>query len=312
VATSTAQEPLTPDVAPEQIKAVPLRHPGRWLAVGVIVFLAIELASSMAANSRFEWGEVGHWFTSPRILHGLVKTIELTVTAMAIGIALGVLLAVMRLSPNPLVSGASWFYIWLFRGTPVLVQILLWYNIAALYPQFSLGLPFGGGTFYHFHAATVITPFVAGMLGLGLNEAAYMAEIVRAGMLSVPEGQTQAAQSLGMRRLQTMRRVVLPQAMRVIVPPTGNETISMLKTSSLVSVIAVPELLYASQLIYAVNYLTIQLLIVASLWYLIVTTVLTIGQYYLERRYGRGTARSLPDTPLQKLRRNLLVHRPHQ
>jgi polar amino acid transport system permease protein len=254
---------------------------------------------------------VGHWFTSPRILHGLVKTLELTVTAMAIGIVLGVLLAVMRLSPNPLVSGASWVYIWLFRGTPVLVQILLWYNIAALYPRFSLGLPFGGGTVSHFQAATLITPFIAGMLGLGLNEAAYMAEIVRAGIISVPEGQTQAAQSLGMRRLQTMRRVVLPQAMRVIVPPTGNETISMLKTTSLVSVIAVPELLYASQLIYAVNYLTIQLLIVASLWYLIVTTVLTVGQYYLERHFGRGTSRSLPDTPLQRLRRNLLVHRPY-
>ena len=225
---------------------------------------------------------------------------------MAIGIVLGVLLAVMRLSPNPLVSGAAWVYIWFFRGTPVLVQILLWYNIAALYPKFSVGIPFGP-TFFHFTATTVITPFVAGMLGLGLNEGAYMAEIVRAGIISVPEGQTEAAQSLGMRRLQTIRRIVLPQAMRVIVPPTGNETISMLKTTSLVSVIALPhpELLYAAQLIYSVNYLTIQLLIVASLWYLIVTTVLTIGQYYLERRYARGSARRLPETPLQRFRRNV-------
>ena len=198
----------------------------------------------------------------------------------------------------------------MFRGTPVLVQILLWYNIAAVYPRFSLGIPFGPA-FAHFNASSVITPFVAGMLALGLNEGAYMAEIVRAGIISVEEGQTEAAQSLGMTRLLTMRRIVLPQAMRVIIPPTGNETISMLKTTSLVAVIALPhpELLYAAQLIYSVNYRTIQLLIVASLWYLIITTVLTIGQYYLERHFGRGAARSLPETPFQKLQRNVAVLR---
>jgi polar amino acid transport system permease protein len=306
-----SQEQLTPSVAPDAIRAVPLRRPGRWVAAAVIAFLAIEVADSMATNGRFHWGDVGHWFTSARILNGLVKTIELTATSMAIGITLGILLAVMRLSPNPLVVGASWLYIWLFRGTPVLVQILLWYNIAALYPRFSVGLPFGGPIAFHFSAVSTITPFVAVMLALGLNEAAYMAEIVRAGIISVPEGQTQAGQSLGMSRLQTMRRIVLPQAMRVIVPPTGNETISMLKTTALASVAALPELLYASQLIYAANYETIQLLIVASIWYLIVTTVLTIGQYYLERRFARGTARSLPLTPLQRLRLSLLVRRPH-
>jgi polar amino acid transport system permease protein len=295
-----ATEPLRAD----EIKAIPVRHPGRWVATVVVVFLVVAIAESMASNKRFEWGIVGHWFFSSRILHGLVITLELTATAMAIGIALGVLLAVMRLSPNPLVSGASWVYIWLFRGTPVLVQILLWYNIAALYPRFSLGIPFGP-TFAHFNAASAITPFVAAMLALGLNEGAYMAEIVRAGIISVPEGQTHAAQSLGMTRLLTMRRIVLPQAMRVIIPPTGNETISMLKTSSLASVIAVPELLYSAQLIYAVNYRTIQLLIVASLWYLIVTTVLTIGQYYVERHFGRGATRDLPPTALQRFRRNL-------
>jgi polar amino acid transport system permease protein len=265
----------------------------------------------MASNTRFEWGVVGHYFTSRRILDGLVVTLELTAASMAIGIALGMLLAVMRLSPNPLVAGTAWVYVWLFRGTPVLVQILLWYNVAALYPRFSIGIPFGP-TFAHFDASAVITPFVAGMLALGLNEGAYMSEIVRAGIISVPEGQLDAAQSLGMRRLQTMRRIVLPQAMRVIVPPTGNETISMLKTTSLVSVIALPhpELLYASQLIYSANYRTIQLLIVASLWYLIVTTVLTIGQHYLERRYARGAARALPETVLERFRRNLSIERP--
>jgi polar amino acid transport system permease protein len=297
----------TEAVAADEIKAIPVRHPGRWVAAAIIVFLAVAIADSMASNSRFQWGIVGHYFISGRILNGLVVTLELTAASMAIGIVLGVTVAVMRLSPNPLVSGASWLYIWLFRGTPVLVQILLWYNIAALYPRFSPGIPFGP-TFAHFNASALITPFVAGMLALGLNEGAYMAEIVRAGIISVEEGQTEAAQSLGMTRLQTMRRIVLPQAMRVIVPPTGNETISMLKTTSLVAVIALPhpELLYAAQLIYAVNYRTIQLLIVASIWYLIVTTVLTFGQSYLERHFGRGTSRELPDTRLQQLRKTLL------
>jgi polar amino acid transport system permease protein len=291
-------------VRPEEIKAIPVRHPGRWLAAAIILILAAALANSVATNPRFEWGIIRHFFLSSRVLHGLVTTLELTALSMAIGIALGTLLAVMRLSPNPLVSSASWLYIWFFRGTPVLVQILFWYNIAALYPSFSVGIPFGP-QFAHFNAAALITPFVAGMLALGLNEGAYVAEIVRAGIISVEEGQTEAAQSLGMTRLQTMRRIVLPQAMRVIIPPTGNETISMLKTTSLVSVIATTELLYSVQLIYAVNYRTIPLLLVASIWYLIVTTVLTIGQYYLERYFGRGATRDLPQTPLQRLRRNL-------
>jgi polar amino acid transport system permease protein len=297
-------------VSAEEIKAIPVRHPGRWVAVGILVFLAVAIGNSIASNPRFQWGIIRHYLFSSRILSGVVVTLELTVAAMVIGIALGAVLAVMRLSPNPLVASASWVYIWLFRGTPVLVQILFWYNIAALYPTFGLGIPFGP-TFAHFTASSVITPFVAGMLALGLNEGAYMAEIVRAGIISVSEGQTQAAQSLGMTRLLTMRRIVLPQAMRVIVPPTGNETISMLKTTSLVSVIALPhpELLYAAQSIYFVNYRVIQLLIVASIWYLILTTVLTVGQYYVERHYARGAARELPETPLQRLRRNLFTFR---
>jgi polar amino acid transport system permease protein len=231
-------------------------------------------------------------------------TLELTAVAMGVGIFLGVVLAVMRLSPNPLISGASWAYIWFFRGTPVLVQLLFWNFISALYPTIALGVPFGGPHF-NFDANTLITPFVAATLGLGLNEGAYMAEIVRAGILSVGEGQTEAAQSLGMTRMQTMRRIVLPQAMRVIIPPTGNETISMLKTTSLVSVIAYTELLYTVQLIYAVNYQEIPLLIVASLWYLIVTSVLSVGQYYIERYYGRGSSRQQPLTLFQRLRKNL-------
>jgi polar amino acid transport system permease protein len=301
---SDTAEPVRPD----EIKAIPVRRPGRWVAAAIILYLTAAIVKSVATNPRFEWGIIRHYFTSSRVLQGLVTTLELTVLCMAIGIAIGIVLAVMRLSPNPLVSGASWLYIWFFRGTPVLVQILFWGFFAALYPKVSLGIPLGP-QFVHFSANSVITPFVAGMLALGLNEGAYMAEIVRAGIISVDEGQTEAAQSLGMTRLQTIRRIVLPQAMRVIVPPTGNETISMLKTTSLVSVIAVTELLYSVQLIYAVNYRTIPLLIVASIWYLIVTTVLSFGQYYLERYFARGAARELPPTPLQRLRRSLSI--PH-
>jgi len=301
----------TAEPAPEEIQAIPLRHRGRWVAVAILVFVGIALGNSVASNSRFQWGIIRHYLFDDRILRGVVVTIELTVAAMAIGIALGVVLAVMRLSPNPIIASVSWVYIWFVRGVPVLVQILLLYNIAALYPRFSLGIPFGP-TFAHFSSSALITPFVAGMLALGLNEGAYMAEIVRAGIVSVSEGQTQAAQSLGMTRLLTMRRIVLPQAMRVIIPPTGNETISMLKTTSLVSVIALspPELLYASQLIYSVNYRVIQLLLVACIWYLVLTTIATIGQYYVERRYARGAARELPETPLQRLRRTFFTHRP--
>jgi polar amino acid transport system permease protein len=249
---------------------------------------------------------VGHFLFDARILHGVRVTIELTAIAMAIGIVFGVVLAVMRLSPNRLVSGASWIYIWFFRGTPVLVQLLFWYYIAALYPKLSIGIPFGGPVIASASGNTLIHAFTAAILGLGLNEAAYMAEIARAGILSVEEGQTEAAQSLGMRRLQVMRRIVLPQAMRVIIPPTGNETISMLKTSSLVIVLSVTDLLFSAQQIYAVNYKTIPLLIVASIWYLAMTTILSIGQYYLERHYARGGTRELPPTPLQKIRMQVL------
>jgi polar amino acid transport system permease protein len=286
---------------PDEIRAVPVRHPGRWVAAAIVVVVAVALVRSAATNPHFEWGVVGEYLFDARVLAGLRVTIELTVIAMAIGIALGILLAVMRLSPNPLVSGGSWLYIWFFRGTPVLVQLLFWYNIAALYPKIGIGIPFGP-SFVHPDANSLIRPFTAAILGLGLNEGAYMAEIVRAGMISVDEGQTDAAQSLGMTRLQTLRRIVMPQAMRVIIPPTGNETISMLKTTSLASVIAVSELLYAVQNIYSTNFKTIPLLLVASIWYLVCTSILYVGQYYLERHYGRGAARELPPTPLQRIR----------
>jgi polar amino acid transport system permease protein len=290
--------------APPPVEAVPVRHPFGWLSAAIVLVVAAALVRSAATNPRFEWGVVGDFLFDARVLHGLRVTLELTIIAMAAGIVLGVVLAVMRLSPNPLVAGFSSFYIWLFRGTPVLVQILFWNFISALYPRIDLGIPFGP-SFIHADANSLIKPFTAAVLALGLNEAAYMAEIVRAGLLSVDEGQTEAAHSLGMTRLLTMRRIVLPQAMRVIIPPTGNETISMLKTTSLVSVIATQELLYSVQLIYAVTYKQIPLLIVASIWYLTATSVLSVGQYYLERHFGRGTAREQPETLFQRWRRTV-------
>jgi polar amino acid transport system permease protein len=297
-----------PNRRPEDIRAVPVRHPGRWVATALILLFGASLVRSVATNKQIGWHVVGQFLFDQRILEALIVTLELTATAMAVGVILGVALAVMRLSPNPLVSGTSWLYIWFFRGTPVLVQLLFWYNIAAIYPRISLGIPFAGVDLVHGSANSVITTFAAALLGLGLNEGAYMAEIVRAGIISVGEGQTDAAQSLGMSRLQIMRRIVLPQAMRVIIPPTGNETISMLKTSALVSVIALtpPELLGAAENIYAANFKIIQLLTVASIWYLALTSLLYMGQYYLERYYARGAAREFVPTPLQRIRMGLL------
>ena len=268
-------------------EVVRIRHYGRWVATVVVVVLAAMFVHTLLTNKHFQWNVVFGYFGSASILTGLKNTILLTVIAMAVGLVFGVVLAVGKDSRNPIVSSACSLYIGFFRGTPLLVQLLFWFNLAALYPVLSLGIPFGP-SFVTLNANSLITPFMAAILGLGLNEAAYMAEIVRAGLQSVDHGQTQAAQALGMTGRQIFRRIVLPQAMRVIIPPTGNETISMLKTTSLVSVISLPELLYASQIIYSRTYEIIPLLITASLWYLVLTGVLSIGQHYLERHYKRG------------------------
>ena len=225
---------------------------------------------------------------------------------MVVGIVLGVILAVMRLSPNPVMSWVSWLYIWFFRGTPVLVQIFFWFNLNLVLKSFDIGIPFTP-LWLHANTNSLIPPFMAALLGLGLNEAAYMAEIVRAGMISVEHGQTEAAQALGMNRGLVMRRIVLPQAMRVIIPPTGNETISMLKTTSLAFGASVTELFTRQQQIATATYDVLELLIVASIWYLVMTSILTVGQYYIERRFARGTQRGLPLTPLQRFRRMLVT-----
>jgi polar amino acid transport system permease protein len=278
---------------PGEIRAVPVRHTGRWIGALVVVIVAASLIRSAVVNKRFQWHLVGQYLSDHRITHGVLVTIELTVIAMAVGIVLGIVLAIMRLSPNPVVKAASWLYIWFFRGTPVYVQLLFWGFIADLYPHIDVGVPFGGPAWIHASANALIAPFTAAILGLGLNEGAYMAEIVRAGLISVDEGQTEAAHALGLSRGQTLRRIVLPQAMRVIIPPTGNETISMLKTTSLVVAIgAVYELLAETQAIYGTTYDPMPALIAASIWYLALTSVLYVVQYFIERRYGRGFTRA--------------------
>ncbi|MGX6446944.1 amino acid ABC transporter permease [Patulibacter sp. S7RM1-6] len=284
------------------IKAVPVRHYGRWAVAAVVLVFVASLLYSAARNPRFKWDVVGDYLFSDRVLDGLWLTLWLTVVTVVIGVVLGTILAVMRLSKNPVLSTISLVYIWFFRGTPVLVQLIGWAFIGALYPTISFGVPFGGPDLISGSGNDIITPITAAILGLGLNLAAYQSEIVRAGLLSVDEGQIEAAKALGMTGGQTMRRIVLPQAMRVIIPPTGNQAIDMLKTSSLVSVIAVSDLLYSVQLIYGQNYQQIPLLVVACFWYLLFTTLLSIGQYYLERRFSRGNLRDLPPTPLQRVR----------
>jgi polar amino acid transport system permease protein len=277
----------TVTAAPEPIKAVPVRHPGRWVAAAVIAVLVAMFVKSVLTNQTFQWPVVGQYLFSAPVLRGLTNTLILTALAMLIGIVGGVILAVMRLSPNPIVARAAGIYIWFFRGTPVIVQLVVWNFLGAFYPRLGLGIPFGP-TFFSVDTNTVISVFVAALLGLGLNEAAYMAEIVRGGLASVDGGQTEAAGALGMSRGQTLRRIVLPQAMRVIVPPTGNEVISMLKTTSLVVAIGYFELFVSVQQIYSRTFQTVPLLIVAVLWYLALTSILSVGQYFLERRFGRG------------------------
>ncbi len=277
------------DPRPEAIKAVPIKHWGRWIASVVILYIFAALIYSLAKNHELKWNVVGDYMFRPIILRAALKTIELTIIAMVVGAIGGTLLAVMRLSKNYVLSGLSWLYIWFFRGTPVYVQIVIWSFFGILYPKIFIGLPFTGLAFGGWETHRVIGGMVAAVLALGLNEAAYAAELVRAGIISVDRGQSEAAESLGMSFPLTMTRIVLPQAMRVIIPPMGNETISMLKTTSLVAVTGgVYELFTTVQHAYSQNFLIMPLLIVASLWYIIFTTLFTIGQHYLERHFGRG------------------------
>ncbi|MBT1095677.1 amino acid ABC transporter permease [Streptomyces chartreusis] len=289
----------TPPAGAEAIKAIPVRHYGRY--VTAVVALALLGAVVYAfSQGKINWGAIPDYFFNDRVLSGVGKTLLLTVLSMAIGIVGGIVLAVMRLSRNPVTSSIAWFYIWFFRGTPVLVQLIVWFNLGLVFEYINLG------PFYKNEWSDFMTPFLTALLGLGLNEAAYMAEICRAGLLAVDEGQTEASHALGMSHSKTLRRIVIPQAMRVIVPPTGNEVINMLKTTSLVSVVQYSELLRVAQDIGQTSGAPAEMLFLAAAWYLLLTSIFSVGQYYLERYYARGSSRSLPATPFQKIRANLL------
>ena len=285
---------------PESIRAIPVRHPWRWVAAAAILVVAAGAVYTVATAPDLRWDVVQHFLIQDRVRLGAAGTLLLTVIAMIIGISLGIALAVMRLSPNPVMSTVSWVYLWFFRGTPVLVQLFFWWNLPLILPHI--------GAFGHqVNTVDYINPFVASILGLGLNEAAYMAEIVRAGIISVDQGQTEAAMALGMRRAQVLQRIVLPQAMKVVIPPTGNETISMLKTSSLAFITTYGELFRVGTEISSFNFRIVEILIVVSVWYLLFTSILTIGQYYVERYFARGSQRELPLTPWQRFRRLALT-----
>ncbi|GAA3311998.1 amino acid ABC transporter permease [Arthrobacter ramosus] len=264
------------------------KHLWRWISAAVVLVLVIDGVRILVTTDTFAWPVVASYLRADSIIRGLGLTLMLAVVAMVIGVVLGVLLALGRLSPNPVLRSISGAYVWFFRGTPTLVQLIFLYNLSALFPQLNFGIPFGGPIFASFSTNSLITPLLAAILGLGLNEGAYMSEIVRGGLLSVDSGQRDAAHALGMTNSRIMRRIVLPQAMRFIVPPTGNQVISMVKATALVSVIALSDLLYAAQAIYNRTFETIPLLIVVCIWYLAVTSVLYVIQSFIERHYSRG------------------------
>lgn len=274
-------------------RLVPARHPGRWIAAAVLLVLAAMLAHTLVANPRFQWPEVRSYLLSSSILSGLELTVWLTAAVVATGYVLGVGVAAARLSDNPVLRSLGFGFVWLIRSVPMLVQLLFWYELASLYPTLSVGIPFGPA-FGSVRTAHLFSGVLAAYVALSLDVAAFSAEIVRGGILSVPAGQVEAAQALGLGRARIFRRVVLPQAMPAIVPASGNLLIGMLKATSVVSVIAVQDLLYSAQLVYNENFQIIPLLLVATLWYILLTTLLSAGQYFLERRFARGSNRRPP------------------
>ncbi|HWJ86108.1 MAG TPA: amino acid ABC transporter permease [Cellulomonas sp.] len=293
----------TPAAEPQRIHAVPVRYPGRWISAAVVVVLAAMAVNALVTNDTFAWPTVGKYLFSQPVVRGVGWTLFLTVTSMLIAIVLAVTLAIMRRSANPVMRYVSWVYIWFFRGTPIYTQLIFWGLASVLYPVITLGVPFGP-ELLSMDTNVVLNATRAAILGLALNEAAYLAEIVRAGLQSVDRGQFEAARALGMKEGRILWRVVLPQAMRVIVPPTGNETISMLKTTSLV--LAVPftlELQYATNAIGNRTFQPVPLLMVAAIWYLAITSVLMVGQYYVERYYGRGFEEHVPKKAARNSRR---------
>lgn len=264
------------------LKLVPKRHIGRMVAAGIVLLLLAGLVRAFSVG-QIEWSYVRDFLFAPAILAGLYNTLLMTIAAMGVGIVLGVVIAIMRISGNPVLSSIAIGYVWVFRGAPALLQLMLWFNLALIFP--TLGIP----GLFEFRTVDVMTPFVAAVLGLGLSQGAYTSEVVRSGLLSVDSGQYEAARTIGMTQMMMLRRIVLPQAMRVMVPPVGNEVIGMVKLTSLASVIQYSEILHNAQITYFANTRVLELLLVASFWYLLVVSVLSVGQHYIERYFGRGS-----------------------
>ncbi|WP_299302464.1 amino acid ABC transporter permease [uncultured Brachybacterium sp.] len=302
--------PAAPPEDLSRLRVVPARHPGRVvLAVGVGLLVAVVLYS-FVTNPRWEWGVVAQWFFAESIIRGLLETLKLTVMAGAVGFGLGLALALMRLSKSGLISSVSWTFSWIFRSTPLLVQLLLWYNLGYLYERITLGIPLTEITFFDARTSDLMTPMLAAVLGLGLHQAAYAAELIRGGILSVDQGQLEAASALGIPARDRSLRIVLPQAMRAILPTAFNEIIGLVKGTSIVYVLAHAELFFTIQLIYGRTQQVLPMLLVATLWYVVITSALSVGQYYIERHYSKGAVRTLPPTPLQKARARLARLRP--
>lgn len=278
--------PMQTDPRPSIHDIRPIAAPriSQWIGGAALVSCAVIFIQVLVTNQNLQWSVVGRYLFAPPILSGLGMTLLLTALAMVLGLAIGIVLAIMRLSDSRVFQAASWGWIWFFRGVPPLVQMIFWYNLALLLPEISIGIPFGGPKLVAWNTNELISPFSAAIMGLAFTESAYAAEMIRAGIQAVSGGQTEAAATLGMTRGQTLRRIVLPQALRVVIPPIGNDTISMLKFTSLVSVLALPDLLYSAQMVYARTYQTVPLLIVATIWYLVLTTLLTVTEHAVEHR----------------------------
>jgi polar amino acid transport system permease protein len=287
-----------PSGTAQTIRAIPLRHPWRNLIAVIIIIYAAAAIYDATQRKQFQWNIYVQYLFDQHISAAALITIELTVLSMVLAAILALILAVMRLSNNPILKWIAWVYIWIFRGTPVYVQLTLWGLLSVIYPTLQLGLPFVH-PFISLGTNGALNFYELAVIGLGLNEAAYLAEIVRAGILSVDSGQEEASIALGMTWSQTMWRIVIPQSMRVIIPPTGNEFISMLKTTSLVTAIPfIGDLFSVANGIAARLFAPVPLLLVASTWYLAISSVLTVGQYFLERRFARGVGTARPDKTL--------------
>ncbi|MCS0635548.1 amino acid ABC transporter permease [Streptomyces sp. LP05-1] len=301
---ATAPGPPSGPGGPGSLTVVPARHPARWAAALAVAVLAAQFTHGLATNPVWEWDVFRGYLFSETIVQAVGVTLQLTACATVLGFLLGTVLAFMRLSRSPVLATAAWTYIWIFRSIPMIVQLVFWFNLSALYEELGLGIPFGP-VLWSVDSDSLIGTIGAAVVGLSLHQAAYAAEIVRGGVVSVDHGQLEAAAALGIPRLRQIRRIVLPQAMRAILPAAGNEVVGLLKGTSVVYVMAIGELFYQVQVVYGRTGRVIPLLLVATAWYVVLTSVLSVAQYYVERHFARGADRTPPPTPLQRARRSL-------